>query len=98
MQHTRRSWKPNVQQRYMESPVLGERVQVKVTTHALRCFAKAGGFDQWLLSSRHVKESLVATSLKRRIEEKLALDPSLTRPVPNVRMPKPPRAVTPSRL
>ena len=37
VRRTRRSWKPNVQNKSLFSELLGRRVSLRVTTHALRC-------------------------------------------------------------
>ena len=37
---TRRTWLPNVQQKRVESKILGEKVRLKVTTRALRTIKK----------------------------------------------------------
>ena len=37
---TRRSWLPNIQNKRIESTVLGRRLEVKVTTRAMRTIAK----------------------------------------------------------
>ena len=48
---TRRSWSPNVQVKWYYSELLNERFRLHVTTHAMRCIDKAGGFDHYLLFS-----------------------------------------------
>ncbi|KAJ7958648.1 Ribosomal protein [Quillaja saponaria] len=42
---SRRSWKPNVQEKRLFSYIFNCHIRVKVTTHALRCIDKAGGID-----------------------------------------------------
>ena len=49
---TRRSWKPNVRRKKIESKALGESVYIKVTRRALRSIYKAKGLDNYLLSDR----------------------------------------------
>ena len=49
---TRRSWKPNVRRKKIESEALGESVFIKVTRRALRSIYKAKGLDNYLLSDR----------------------------------------------
>lgn len=49
---TRRSWKPNVRRKKIESEALGEEVFIKVTRRALRSIYKAKGLDNYLLSDR----------------------------------------------
>ncbi|CAA6670313.1 unnamed protein product [Spirodela intermedia] len=48
---TRRTWKPNVQEKRLFSYALDRHIRVKVTTHALRCIDKAGGIDEYLLKT-----------------------------------------------
>lgn len=52
---TRRTWKPNVQDKRLFSYILDRHVRVKVTTHALRCIDKAGGIDEYLLKTPYRK-------------------------------------------
>lgn len=52
---TRRSWKPNVQEKRLFSYILDRHIRVKVTTHALRCIDKAGGIDEYLLKTPYQK-------------------------------------------
>ncbi|MQL75542.1 hypothetical protein Taro_007897 [Colocasia esculenta] len=52
---TRRSWKPNVQEKRLFSYILDRHIRVKVTTHALRCIDKAGGIDEYLLKTPYNK-------------------------------------------
>jgi large subunit ribosomal protein L28 len=49
---TRRSWKPNVRRKNIESEALGEELNIKVTRRALRSIKKADGLDNYLLSDR----------------------------------------------
>ncbi|ONK65628.1 uncharacterized protein A4U43_C07F39030 [Asparagus officinalis] len=48
---SRRSWKPNVQEKRLFSYIHDRHIRVKVTTHALRCIDKAGGIDEYLLKT-----------------------------------------------
>ncbi|GJN11474.1 hypothetical protein PR202_ga29672 [Eleusine coracana subsp. coracana] len=52
---TRRSWKPNVQEKRLFSYIHDRHIRVKVTTHALRCIDKAGGIDEYLLKTPYNK-------------------------------------------
>ncbi|KAI3468253.1 hypothetical protein Pfo_024916 [Paulownia fortunei] len=52
---TRRTWKPNVQEKRLFSYILDRHIRVKVTTHALRCIDKAGGIDEYLLKTPYHK-------------------------------------------
>ncbi|KAG0480258.1 hypothetical protein HPP92_011116 [Vanilla planifolia] len=52
---SRRSWKPNVQNKRLFSYIHDRHIRVKVTTHALRCIDKAGGIDEYLLNTPYHK-------------------------------------------
>ncbi|KAI4330125.1 hypothetical protein MLD38_028430 [Melastoma candidum] len=52
---SRRSWKPNVQEKRLFSYIMDRHIRVKVTTHALRCIDKAGGIDEYLLKTPYEK-------------------------------------------
>lgn len=52
---TRTNWKPNVQGKRLFSYILDRFIRVKVSTHALRCIDKAGGFDEYLLKTPYEK-------------------------------------------
>ncbi|KDP38164.1 hypothetical protein JCGZ_04807 [Jatropha curcas] len=52
---SRRTWKPNVQEKRLFSYILDRHIKVKVTTHALRCIDKAGGIDEYLLKTPYQK-------------------------------------------
>lgn len=52
---SRRSWKPNIQDKRLFSYILDRHIRVKVSTHALRCIDKAGGIDEYLLKTPYQK-------------------------------------------
>ncbi|CAL9080603.1 unnamed protein product [Musa acuminata var. zebrina] len=52
---SRRTWKPNVQEKRLFSYIHDRHIRVKVTTHALRCIDKAGGIDEYLLKTPYHK-------------------------------------------
>ncbi|EYU21888.1 hypothetical protein ABFS82_01G024400 [Erythranthe guttata] len=67
---SRRHWKPNVQEKRLFSYVLDRQVRVKVTTHALRCIDKAGGFDEYLLKTPyHKMDTEMGLYWKTKIEK-----------------------------
>ncbi|KAF3792145.1 54S ribosomal protein L24 [Nymphaea thermarum] len=67
---TRRTWKPNVQEKRLFSYILDRHIRVKVTTHALRCIDKAGGIDEYLLNIPYKKlDNEMALFWKARIEK-----------------------------
>ncbi|XP_077240654.1 ribosomal L28 family [Tasmannia lanceolata] len=67
---TRRTWKPNVQEKRLFSYILDRHVRVKVTTHALRCIDKAGGIDEYLLKTPyHKMDTEMGLFWKAKIEK-----------------------------
>lgn len=52
---SKRTWKPNVQQKRLFSYVLDRHIRVKVTMHALRTIDKFGGIDEYLLRTPYRK-------------------------------------------
>ncbi|XVF48182.1 hypothetical protein PTKIN_Ptkin03bG0170100 [Pterospermum kingtungense] len=67
---SRRSWKPNVQEKRLFSYILDRHVRVKVTTHALRCIDKAGGIDEYLLKTPyHKMDTEMGLFWKAKIEK-----------------------------
>jgi large subunit ribosomal protein L28 len=67
---TRRTWKPNVQDKRLFSYVLDRHIRVKVTTHALRCIDKAGGIDEYLLRTPYQKmDTEIGLLWKAKIEK-----------------------------
>jgi ribosomal protein L28 len=49
---TLRTWNPNVQSKRLYSDILEKTLKLRVTTHALRCIAKAGSLDQYLVHTK----------------------------------------------
>lgn len=71
---SRRSWKPNVQSKQLYSEILDRMVPAKVTTHALRCIAKAGGLDSYILTTPDNKlQSDLAVQLRQEMQQQLRL-------------------------
>ncbi|XP_038876561.1 uncharacterized protein LOC120068991 [Benincasa hispida] len=67
---SRRSWKPNVQEKRLFSYILDRHIRVKVTTHALRCIDKAGGIDEYLLKTPyHKMDTEIGLFWKTKIEK-----------------------------
>lgn len=48
---SRRTWKPNVQSKRIFSFGLDRYIRMNITMHALRCIDKAGGLDEYLLTT-----------------------------------------------
>ncbi|XP_022729910.1 54S ribosomal protein L24, mitochondrial-like [Durio zibethinus] len=67
---SRRTWKPNVQEKRLFSYILDRHIRVKVTTHALRCIDKAGGIDEYLLKTPyHKMDTEMGLFWKAKIEK-----------------------------
>jgi large subunit ribosomal protein L28 len=56
MRHTRRKFRPNVHIKRVYSEILDAMIPFHLTTSALRSIDKAGGLDNYLLTSEYVKE------------------------------------------
>ena len=66
---TRRRFLPNLQHASLLSDVLGETVQVRLSTQAIRTVEKRGGLDAFLLSTADAELGKKALILKRRIKK-----------------------------
>jgi len=73
MKKTKRTFKPNVFKKRVYSETLDEMVRFHLTTSALRSIDKAGGLDNYLLTSKHVTEG-EGLAAKQRILKKMAKD------------------------
>ncbi|KAH0645111.1 hypothetical protein MTR67_035794 [Solanum verrucosum] len=70
MNRSKRTWKPNVQEKRLFSYILDRQIRVKVTTHALRCIDKAGGIDEYLLKTPyHEMDTELGLFWKAKIEK-----------------------------
>jgi len=66
---SRRRFLPNLQHASLLSDVLGETVQVRLSTGAIRTIEKRGGLDAFLLSTSNEDLGKKARVLKRRIKK-----------------------------
>ena len=66
---TRRRFLPNMQKASLLSDVLGETIQVRLSTQAIRTIEKRGGLDAFLLSTPAAKLGKKARVLKRRVQK-----------------------------
>lgn len=73
---TRRRFLPNLQESSLMSDALGQTVQVRLTTNAIRTVEKRGGLDAYLLSTPDTDLGQKARVLKRRIKKKAAASQS----------------------
>ena len=66
----RRRFMPNLSQGTLFSDALGQRVRLRITSHALRSVEHRGGLDKFLLAASDTELSLNARRLKRQIEKR----------------------------
>jgi large subunit ribosomal protein L28 len=64
---SRRRFLPNLQDTSLLSDVLGQSLQVRLSTRALRTIEHNGGLDSFLLGTSNRKLPAEAQALKRRI-------------------------------
>ncbi len=69
---TRRRFLPNLQKNSLLSDALGQTIQVRMRTQAIRTIEKRGGLDAYLLSTPNAELGKKARDLKRRIQKALA--------------------------
>lgn len=76
MRATKRKFKPNVFTKRVYSEILDEMVRFHLTTSTLRSIDKAGGLDNYILTSKHVTSG-EGQVVKERIRSKLAYEDRL---------------------
>lgn len=64
---TRRRFLPNLQATRMHSEVLDRKVNLRVSTSAMRTVEKHGGLDAFLMQARNAELAVEARELKREI-------------------------------
>jgi len=64
---TRRRFLPNLQTTRLHSEILGRKVNLRVSTSAMRTVEKHGGLDAFLLQARNAELADEARDLKREI-------------------------------
>jgi large subunit ribosomal protein L28 len=64
---TRRRFLPNLQTTRMQSDILGRKINLRVSTSAMRTVEKHGGLDAFLLQARNAELASEARVLKREI-------------------------------
>ncbi|KAH7106992.1 hypothetical protein BKA62DRAFT_685710 [Auriculariales sp. MPI-PUGE-AT-0066] len=52
MNKTRRTWLPNIQVKRLYSRTMDQWIKLSLTTRALRCIDKAGGLDEYIMSTK----------------------------------------------
>ncbi|PLW52034.1 hypothetical protein PCASD_02133 [Puccinia coronata f. sp. avenae] len=83
---TKRTWKPNVQKTKLWSEVLGQTLQLRVTSAALKTIDRMGGLDRYVLQMSEQRlggmgiriRGLVIAAMQARVR----LTKAFTRPVP----------------
>jgi large subunit ribosomal protein L28 len=68
--HTRRKFRPNVHIKRVYSEILDDMIPFHLTTSALRSIDKAGGLDNYLLTSKYVQEG-EGLKIKKAIMKRL---------------------------
>ena len=74
---SKRRFMPNLNQVTLISDSLGQRVRLRISSHALRSVEHRGGLDKFLLAARDSELSLNARRLKRQIEKRVADAPAV---------------------
>lgn len=69
---TRRRFLPNLQKASLLSDALGETIQLRLSTRAIRTIEKRGGLDAYLLSTPTEDLGKKARDLKKRIQQAAA--------------------------
>ncbi len=69
---SKRRFLPNLNEVSLISDSLGQKVRLRITSHALRSVEHRGGLDKFLLAARDSELSLTARRLKRQIAKRVA--------------------------
>lgn len=68
---TRRRFLPNLQRSSQMSDALGEVIQLRASTKAIRTIEKRGGLDAYLMSTPDAQLGKKARQVKRRVKKAL---------------------------
>ena len=89
---TKRKWYPNVQRKTYYSDILGVKFQLRVTTKAMRCIDKAGGFDGYIMNTpSHKLQSKLGEYLREEMKKEVKAK-GLTPPPVIRRIQRPPKS------
>lgn len=89
---TKRKWFPNVVRKTYYSNILGVKLQIRVTTNAIRCIDKAGGFDSYILHTPpHKMQSKLGMYLREEMNKEIVAK-GITPPPVIKRYPRPPKS------
>jgi large subunit ribosomal protein L28 len=69
--HTKRTFKPNLQEKSFESPLLGRKVTLVLSTRAIRTLDKYNGFDGYMLQVKNVRVREGFSLNAQRLHKKL---------------------------
>lgn len=67
IQKTLRTWKPNVQTKWLQSDILGKAIQARITTRAMRTIEKYGGLDLYLQKRKDRYLGEFGKNLRRQV-------------------------------
>ena len=74
-------WHPNVQKKRYYSDILDTKLRLRVSTAAMKCIDKAGGFDSYIYHTPdHKLDSRLAIALKQRMYAIIKKNPELDPP------------------
>lgn len=80
---SRRTWRPNIQKKRLESKILGKTLKLEVTTKMMKCMRKYGSFDNYILLTEPKNlDSIYGEYLRKLMLNKLN-DPSFKIPYMN---------------
>ena len=83
-----------MQKKLFYSEIFGMKLQLRVTTAAMRWMDKAGGFDSYIYHTPDKKlASELGVALKHRMHEMVYKDPQKSAPPLVKRYPRPPRSL-----
>ena len=83
-----------MQKKLFYSEIFGMKLQLRVTTAAMRCIDKAGGFDSYIYHTPDKKlASELGVAMKNRMHEMVRKDSRKSVPQLVKRYPRPPRSL-----
>ena len=83
-------WHPNVQKKQYFSDIFDTKLKFRVTTAAMRCIDKAGGFDSYIYHTPdHKLNSRLGVALKQRMHAIVKKYPDVDPPSRVKRHPRP---------
>ena len=87
-----------MQKKLFYSEIFGMKLQLRVTTAAMRCIDKAGGFDSYVYHTPDKKlASELGVAMKHRMHEMVMKDSRKSAPPRVKRYPRPPKSLMQAR-